>query len=461
MRFFTLFLTLKLLFSCKSIAPLVPTESLKPIPEIGEVYSTINIPIEISLKSQLENVEKSLPKSFEGSQKQCEGVSYDYKFYREPINFQFKNTKIYYEVDGKFQIKLNYCPTCINLFGKETCTVPRITASCGINGESMRKVTVGYDTEIALASNYKFQSKTDLKKFVIHDPCEITVFKYDVTDKLKKEVKKELEKIEKDIDKEIESIDLKSQLSNAWTELNKPIPIDKFGFLYLNPKTISVSELDFEKKNVFLNLNLKIAPTVSTNPTEIPKISLPNLGAYQKDKGLDMILDIRTSYDSLSSFVNQAFKGFEFAFKNKKIIIQKFEIFGSQDSKMLFKMTFVGTKEGVLYLIGTPKLDTSNQKIYLEEVDFDIKTKSILLKSANWLFNERIISEIQKKAIFELTPLIVDSKETINKELNSTISKGIYLEGKIQDIFIKNLFLDAKNLIVRTNFKGELKLKIE
>jgi hypothetical protein len=57
--------------------------------------------------------------------------------------------------------------------------------------------------------------------------------------------------------------------------------------------------------------------------------------------------------------------------------------------------------------------------------------------------------------------LLVDAKETINKELNSTISKGIYLNGNVKDIFIKNLFFDAKNLIVRANFIGELKLKID
>jgi hypothetical protein len=461
MRFVSFFFSCTLLFSCKSIDPIAPIPNITPIPVIDEVYSTIRIPIEINLKNQLMDIEKSLAKSFEGDQKQCEGVSYDYKFIREPINFQFKKSSIYYEVDGKFQIKLNYCPTCVSLFGNESCTVPRIFASCGLNGESMRKLTIGYDSEISLASNFKFQSKTDLTKFVIHDPCEITVFKFDVTEKLKKEVKKELQKLEEDIDQQIESIDIKNQLSDAWMELQKPISIDQYGFLYLNPKMVSVSELNFQNKHVLLDLNLKIAPTVSTNPTDFPKMPLPNLGAYQKEKGLDMILDIRASYDSLSSFVNQAFKDYEFSFKKKKVIIQKFEIFGAQDSKILMKLTFDGSKQGVLYLIGKPKLDIETQKIYLEELDFDLKTKSILLKSAKWLFNERIISEIQKKTLFDLSMLLVDAKETINKELNSTISKGIYLNGNVKDIFIKNLFFDAKNLIVRANFIGELKLKID
>ena len=97
----------------------------------------------------------------------------------------------------------------------------------------------------------------------------------------------------------------------------------------------------------------------------------------------------------------------------------------------------------------------------MEEVDFDIKTKSILLKSAKWLFSDRIIQEIKTKAIFELAPIIKDAQEKINKELNSTLTKGVNLNGEIEEILIKNLFLDSKNLVIRTNFRGEMKLKIE
>jgi hypothetical protein len=222
-----------------------------------------------------------------------------------------------------------------------------------------------------------------------------------------------------------------------------------------------MSQLDFENKKVKLDLNLKISPVVSTNPADISKTSLPNLEDYHKEKGLDMILDIRTSYDSLSSYVNKAFKGYEFELKNKKIVVTQLSVFGTQDSKMVLKMVFDGVKNGVLYLIGTPKLDAENQRIFLEEVEFDVKTKSVLLKSAKWLFNDRIIEEIKKNAVFELAPMILDAKKTINKELNSTITKGVNMNGKIEDIIIKELFLDSRNLIVRTNFKGELKLKVE
>jgi hypothetical protein len=124
-------------------------------------------------------------------------------------------------------------------------------------------------------------------------------------------------------------------------------------------------------------------------------------------------------------------------------------------------MTFDGAKKGTLYILAIPKLDAENQKILLDEVEFDVKTKSLLLKSAKWLFNDRIVEEIKKNAVFEIQSLVSDAKNSINTQLNSSLTKGVFLNGKIKDIFIQELFLDAQNLILRTNFQGELKLKIE
>ena len=41
------------------------------------------------------------------------------------------------------------------------CLTSRIYASCGV-GEPMRKIHVGYETEIGVAKNYKLKSKTKL-----------------------------------------------------------------------------------------------------------------------------------------------------------------------------------------------------------------------------------------------------------------------------------------------------------
>ena len=76
------------------------------------------------------------------------------------------------------------------------------------------------------------------------------------------------------------------------------------------------------------------------------------------------------------------------------------------------------------------------------------------------MFNDKIISEIQKVATYDLQVLLDDAKETISKQLNGTITEGIDMAGKINNIQVKSLHLTNSHLVIRTNILGELKLKL-
>ncbi len=460
MRFLFSVFVLFLLAACKPIEPLAPNQRVLEKPIENPITSSVAIPIEIDLKKQLKQVESSLPKMFDGKEEQCEGISFAYKFVREPIDFTFKPNELYYEVDGKFELKLNYCPKCHELWDGGSCTIPRVYASCGV-GEPMRRVKVGYGTRIDISSNYKFQSKTELKKFEILDPCKITVFSYDATSEVKKQVKMQLEKLEDEIDKQIEGVDLKAILADVWKELQKPIALDTYGFMYLFPKSMAFSEPTFSKDKVSINLNLGVSPIVSTNTREIKETSLPKLEEYKKKKGFDLSIDIKASYDSLSSILNKQMKGKVLDLKGKKIIVTQLGIDGTQDNKMLFKMSFEGSKKGTLYLTGVPQIDTVKQVLYMDQLDFDLETKSVLLKSAKWLFSDRILSEIKKNAVFEMTPMLEDSRKMISEQLSTNLNEDISMKGIIDVVKIKTVYLSERSIVVRTQLSGDLKLKMK
>ena len=64
----------------------------------------------------------------------------------------------------------------------------------------------------------------------------MTFLKYNVTDKVKKEITKELKSMQSTLDKELGAIDVKSKIEDAWKKLQEPLPLDSYGQLYLNPK---------------------------------------------------------------------------------------------------------------------------------------------------------------------------------------------------------------------------------
>ena len=460
-HFFFLFLVLSII-SCKTISVPTPNHTIITPPPLKQTVSSLNIPIEIEMKSYLKMAEEALPLKFSDNVSQCEGVSFSYVFIREPIDFKFKNSSIDYEVDGKFELKLNYCPKCHELWDKKgSCAIPRIYVSCGSGNEAMRRVKVAYNTSISLGENYKFKSTTSLKKFKILDPCVITLFKYDATPEVEKQVTSQLVALENDIDKQIEALDVKSSLKNVWVELQKGLPISTYGFLYLNPKSIGMSELEFKDNKVFLDLHLGTCPFVSTEEQKEKISVLPPLEKTGGKNGFNLTLDIRASYDSLSAFVGKEFVGKEFNFKGKKIFVTGIKISGAQDQKLIFKMDFEGAKKGTVYLSGTPTLDIVKQKICMKELDFDLETKSVLLKTAKWMFNKKILEELEKNTVFELKDLLNESKSNIVSAINAEITKGVKMSGSVNKISLQEIYLDKGNILLRSEVTGTLKIKID
>jgi hypothetical protein len=97
----------------------------------------------------------------------------------------------------------------------------------------------------------------------------------------------------------------------------------------------------------------------------------------------------------------------------------------------------------------------------MKNLDFDIQTKSVLLKTAKWMFNKKILEEVEKNTVFELKDLLNESKSNIVSAINTEITKGVKMSGAVNKISIKEIYLDKGNLLLRSEVKGILKIKID
>jgi hypothetical protein len=459
---YLLFLLPIVVWSCKSINIPEPIVEIidPPLPVLS--VSKITVPIEIDLQSQLNEVEKSLPISFDGKQEQCEGISFAYKFIREPINFQLTKTGLYYEVDGKFQLKLSYCPKCHSLWDeKGTCAIPRIYASCGV-GEPMRSVKVGYNTSVSITDSYMFNTETKLQLFDVLDPCEITVFKYDATSQLEKQVKSQLKSLEKDIDRQIESVDIRSSIKDVWRQLEEPMDLNGYGLLYLKPKSMALSPVTFDavKKRAQLTAELTAEPFITTNKEQAIYSDLPKQAKYTKGQGYALNILVKASYDSINKIMNKDLMGYKIPFNGKEIVVDSLHILGNQEQKLIIQVHFSGSKKGVFFLVGTPII-TDDQFFVLTNLAYDINSKSILLKTARWLFDKRILDELNKSAKYDLNPLLNETKTTITNQINSQLAEGVYLSGTVDRLAVSTIQLGAAGFFLTTEVSGNMKLKMK
>ena len=252
------------------------------------------------------------------------------------------------------------------------------------------------------------------------------------------DLKKELDASKKDMEQQFGSINLKPRFQQVWDQLTKVYNIDSLGWLKINPKQFRINSIAAQGDSLNISLGLSAKPVISfEKPAEEPSW-IPSLGTYKQQPGFNIFLDAVLSYDSLSHILNNQVAGMQFTFKKllikKKFIIDSCRLYSTGNEKIIIKVNFSGTNKGIVYLLAKPVYNEATKTLEVTEVDFDIKSKNVLLGSADWLFDKKITKEISKYARFELKDYIDSAKLNINQQLNQELMPGIRSAGNMRRI---------------------------
>lgn len=461
MRFIYFILILIIFTSCGSIKPHTPTIQVDQ-PIYSQQSSFITIPIEVDLKNYMKDAEKQVPQKFKEDVQNCEGLSFSYLLQRNPLDFDGDKNNLLLTLSGKYSIKLNYCPKCTDLFSSSShCISPRLYASCGID-ESMRRIKITTNTNLSISNNYSLKANTTIKEIVPIDKCEVTLFKVDATEKLVKEMKKALINVTNDIDTKIEKTNIQQDVTEIWRKLNDPISLDEYGYFYLNPKAISSSQPSFTKNKLELILTLEALPKITLSKTEFTSKPLPNLTPTKNsDNGFQLNLDLKGTYTELNELLKKNINNQELKINKNTIIFDSVQVFGASNKKLNFSIYFSGDKKGILYISGTPTFNKEMQTISFPDLNFDIETRNVLLKSAKWLLSDLITNKIRAIAQYNLQNDLVTAKAEVQKQLNMKLDENIFMKSKINLLQIENIIPMKDELLIQTIVSGEVKIIIK
>lgn len=444
--------------SCKTIKTDKPATETLPKPVRRNVVNQIVVPIEINLNNYFKQADQKIPKITKGADNPCAGVRYAFEFTKDSFDITTKNNQLLSELYGSYWIKMNYCAGCTSLFGAPTCLTPVVPFSCGI-GEKKPSVKIGLTTQIGVDKTYKVESKTIISELKPINPCEVTVFHFDATGEVMKEVRKTIDRQSKELDKQLEMISFEKDAKNVWNNLFQSLPIPYLGYLHLEPKKISLTKPEFSKKKLKTTLILDCATSINQDQTSKPATPLPPLTIAQKNQTdtFEVVTDIQLNCDSLSALLTNQVKGQKVETAGKTFVFEKVSMEGMPQNKLLLSLNFSGSKTGILYLLGTPTFDNITKTFSIQDLSYELETKSSLLKTAKWLFDKRIYNELSKASTLNFSKEFDMIKKQIEKSLYQNF--GDYeLRGKAHDIDIAEISVSNNELFLQTVIQSQLKI---
>ena len=106
-------------------------------------------------------------------------------------------------------------------------------------------------------------------------------------------------------------------------------------------------------------------------------------------------------------------------------------------------------------------VELSSQQECFNVLNYALETKSSLLKTANWLAQGLILKKIQAYTSYSIKPELEMAKKQMESYLkNYSPTKGLFINGSVKPILIKNIQLTDQALVATINTTGKLDLKI-
>ena len=168
-----------------------------------------------------------------------------------------------------------------------------------------------------------------------------------------------------------------------------------------------------------------------------------------------------STYKNASEIITKNFKGETFSSGSRSVTVQKVEIW-QKDNKLIIALDLIGSINGTIYLSGYPDYNSVSREIYFEDLDYVLNTKSILLKSANWLAQGSILNKIKENCRYSIRENLEEAKQNMLPYLNNySPTKGVFVNGTLNDFEFEKIELTNNAIIAFITTSGKMKITID
>ncbi len=257
-----------------------------------------------------------------------------------------------------------------------------------------------------------------------------------------------------------EQFPLKLQAAKAWGSAQKPILLNKeYGaWLKLTPREVRLYPFYAQNNRMQLSMGLRsyAEMVVGPEPPLLLPVPLPGLKLVaDTDRAFRIALNTDLSYKDILGIASPLLLNKELGSDGKSVILKSLDLYGNGD-KLMIKVEATGSLDGTFYLTCRPTFDPKTNLFSVEDVDFDMQTKSLLLRSADWFLHGMIRSRIQEKLNMDLTQRLEQAREMAGKAMaRITLADNVFLTGNVKTVRLNDVMVQKAKISIQLYAEGE------
>ena len=465
LKYFPILLVFLIIFLISSCASSNKIAALKPEPNdaIPLVYETspsfINLPISVKLKD-VENQTNTLLNGLIYEDNYIEDDNIEMKIWKlAPISIENdkesagQKIKTILPLKVLFKYRIGTKKLGVELYN---------TKEFNLNGV----VTLLSDVGL---TNWKLNTKTELKSLDWNESPTMVVFgkNVPVTYLMTPAIKIFRSKIERSIDAAIEkSMDFKPNVLAALEKICTPFQMSEAyeSWLQITPVEIYSTDAVLKKDTFLMDMGMKCTMTTLIGKQPESKFEASKIVLKPVSKIPNQItanIAAVSTFAEASKIMTKNFVGQEFGSGNKKVKVQKVDIWHKND-KMVIALDVLGSVNGTIYLTGFPQYNEQTKELFFDKLDYVLDTKNKLMRTANWLAQGLVLRKIQESCRYSIVPNLEEGKQSMAAYLkNYSPMPGVFVNGKIDNVQFQKIQLTNKAIIAFIKVNGTVKVAVD
>lgn len=325
-----------------------------------------------------------------------------------------------------------------------------------------------FSTEYHIQSNWSVESTTTLIK---HEWIEIPrvrlgAVRIPIEMIANKIVKRTEDLLCTSLDDQIQQgFKLRDYVDQAWRKIQQPIQITDtpvVSWLLLRPERIMMIPLHSTQGEIRSALIFQSKTDMVFGPKpEIPYAGILPTFEQIQNLGKDSLIELSINFPLKRAEVllTDYFKGQAFRDGEKVMYIDSIGLSG-RGNKLAVNAYVSGTYPAKLELEGLPVYNLIKRRFELSELDYSIRSKSILVKAASWILKKNIHKRLADLLVYEVGGYMDSGKQNLQAALSQINSYGFSMSAEIDDIWALDPVILDTNASLAFRAKGRFNIVI-
>lgn len=226
----------------------------------------------------------------------------------------------------------------------------------------------------------------------------------------------------------VEALDVRRNVEHLWNEINSvhKLAENPPTWLRITPRHVAFPGFQYTSDEIDSGLALDMETRVFIQDTAPEKLNSP-LPPFEKTEVLSDEFELSIPVEVTYAVLNQQLKANlpkkPIGLGGNASVSVSGAKFGPYGDRVLLTVEFNAKKgrvsaSGRLYFVGVPEFDAEKQELRVEQLDYHVDTRDMLLTTADWLVHDTLLASLKRAAVIGLEGELLKAIAKANAELD-------------------------------------------